>query len=173
MFAICLLNYFCILIYGTPRYLKSVTCSIKLSFIRTVTLCMWFPHIAIDFVFVLGIVILCWVWSFCAGYGHFVVAIRFKWYAIVCNSSSDVAIKIWSSAYSMVFTNFLFFSSKTFFISVLNSCTILLMYILNNTGDRPHPCLTPLFVCIGSDKLSLNLILTFVYLKIHFTVFSR
>ena len=25
------------------------------------------------------------------------------------------------------------------------------MYMLNNTGERPHPCLTPLFMCIGSD----------------------
>ena len=32
---------------------------------------------------------------------HF-VAISFGWYAIVCNSSFDVAIRIWSSAYSMV-----------------------------------------------------------------------
>jgi hypothetical protein len=32
------------------------------------------------------------------------LAIRFRWYAIVCRSSSDVAIKIWSSAYSIVFT---------------------------------------------------------------------
>ena len=30
-----------------PRYLKSVTCSIILSFITIFTLCMWFPHIAI------------------------------------------------------------------------------------------------------------------------------
>ena len=42
-----------------PRYLKSVTCSIKLSFITIFTLCMWFKHIAIDFVFVLDMVILC------------------------------------------------------------------------------------------------------------------
>jgi len=41
---------------------------------------MWFPHIAIDLVFVLDMVIL-----------HF-LAIRFRWYAIVCRSSSDVAI---------------------------------------------------------------------------------
>ena len=52
---------------------------------------MWFPHIAIDFVFVLDIVIL------------YFLAIRCRWYDIVC-SSSDVAIKIWSSAYSIVFT---------------------------------------------------------------------
>jgi len=52
---------------------------------------MWFPNIAIDFVFVLEMVIL------------YFLAIRFKWYAIVCNSSSHVAIKIWSSAYSIVF----------------------------------------------------------------------
>jgi hypothetical protein len=32
------------------------------------------------------------------------LAIRFRWYAIVCRSSSDVAIKIWSSVYSIVFT---------------------------------------------------------------------
>ena len=36
-----------------PKYLKSVTCSIILSFITIFTLCMRFPHIAIDFVFVL------------------------------------------------------------------------------------------------------------------------
>ena len=30
--------------------------------------------------------------------------------------------------------------------------------MLNNTGERPHPCLTPLFMCIGSDIPSLNLI---------------
>ena len=45
---------------------------------------MWFPHVAIDFVFVLDIVIL------------YFLSIRFKWCAIVCRSSSDVAIKIWS-----------------------------------------------------------------------------
>ena len=33
-----------------PKYLKSVTCSIMLSFITIFTLCMWFPHIAMDFV---------------------------------------------------------------------------------------------------------------------------
>jgi len=52
---------------------------------------MWFTHIAIDLLFVLDIVIL------------YFLAIRFKWYAIVCRSSSDVVIKIWSSAYSIVF----------------------------------------------------------------------
>jgi len=31
------------------------------------------------------------------------LAIRFRWYAIVCRSSSDVVIKIWSSAYSIDF----------------------------------------------------------------------
>jgi len=65
-----------------PKYLKSVICSIILSFITIFTLCMWFPHIAIDDVFVLDMVIL------------YFLAIRFKWCAIVCNSSSDVAIKI-------------------------------------------------------------------------------
>jgi len=44
---------------------------------------MWFPHIEIDLVFVLDIVIL------------YFLAIRFRWYAIVCRSYSDVAIKIW------------------------------------------------------------------------------
>ena len=121
-----------------PNYLKSVTCSVILSFITICTLCMWFPHIAIDFVFVLDIVIY--------------------------SSSSDVAIKIWSSAYSIVFTHFLLFSCIPFFITLLNSCIILLVYILNNTGERPHPCLTPLFLCIGSDIPPLNLILTFVFL---------
>jgi len=29
--------------------------------------------------------------------------------------------------------------------------------MLNNTGERPHPCLTPLFMCIDSDIPSLNL----------------
>ena len=55
-------------------------------FITIFTLCMWFPHIAIDFVFVPDMVI------------FYFLAIRFKWCAIVCKSSSDVAIKIWSSA---------------------------------------------------------------------------
>jgi hypothetical protein len=41
---------------------------------------MWFPHIAIALVFVLDKVIL------------YFLAIRFRWYAIVCKSSSDVAI---------------------------------------------------------------------------------
>ena len=134
MFAICLLNHFCILIYGTPRYLKSVTCSIILPFITIFTLCLWFPHIAIDFVFVLDMVIL------------YFLAISFKRYAIVCNSSPDVAIKIFSSAYSIVFSIFLLFSGMPFFIANINSCIILLMYILNNTGERAHPCLTPLFM---------------------------
>ena len=59
---------------------------------------MCFPHIAIDFVFVLDMVIL------------YFLAIKFRWYAFVCNASSDMAIKIWSPAYSMVFTNFLLLS---------------------------------------------------------------
>ena len=42
---------------------------------------MWFPHIAIDLVFVLDMVIL------------YFLAIRFRWNAIVCRSSSVVAIK--------------------------------------------------------------------------------
>ena len=33
------------------------------------------------------------------------LAIRFKWCAIFCNSSSDVAIKIWSYIYSFFFFN--------------------------------------------------------------------
>jgi len=77
--------------------LKSVTRSVIMSFITIFTLCMWFPHIAIDLVFVLDMVM-------------YFLAIRFRWYAIVCRSSSDVTIKIWSSAYSIVFTNFLLFS---------------------------------------------------------------
>ena len=68
-----------------PKYIKSVTYSIILSFITIFTLCMWFPHIGIDFVFVLDMVIL------------YFLAIRFKWCAIVRKSSSDVAIKICSS----------------------------------------------------------------------------
>ena len=51
----------------------------------------------------------------------------------------------------VVLTNFLLFSCMPFFITLLNFCIILLMYILNNTGERPHPCRTPLFMCIGSD----------------------
>jgi hypothetical protein len=50
---------------------------------------MWFPHFDIAFVFVLDMVIL------------YSLAIRFRWYAIVCKSSSDVAIKIWSSEYNI------------------------------------------------------------------------
>ena len=38
------------------------------------------------------------------------LAVSFRRYAIVCKSSSDVAIKMWSSAYSIAFTNFLLFS---------------------------------------------------------------
>jgi len=86
-----------------PRYLKSVTCSVIFSFITIFTLCMWFPHIAIDFVFVLDMVIL------------YFFAIRFMWYVIVCNSFSDVAIEIWLFAYSTVCTNFLLFSCMPFF----------------------------------------------------------
>jgi len=37
--------------------------------------------------------------------------------------------------------------------------------MLNNTGERPHPCLTPLFICIGSDIQSLNLILIDFHVK--------
>jgi len=158
MFAICLINWnlsYKSLLYSDiryPSYLKSVTCSIILSFITIFTLCMWFLHDAIGFVFVLDMVI----WYF--------LATRFKCYSIVCNSSSDVAIKIWSSAYSMVFTDLLLFSCMPFFITILNSYIILLMAVLNNTGERPHPCLIPLFVEIGSYIPSLNLILTFVFL---------
>jgi hypothetical protein len=85
--------------------------------------------------------------------------VRFLWYDIVCKSFSDVTIKIWSSVYSILFTNFMLFSCIPF-IHILNSCIILLMYILNNTGERPHHCLAPLFMCIVSDIQSLNLILS-------------
>ena len=54
-----------------PSYLKSVTCSIILSFIIIFTLYMWLPHIAIDFVFVLDMVIL------------YFLAIRFRWHATI------------------------------------------------------------------------------------------
>jgi len=40
------------------------------------------------------------------------LAISFKWYAIVCKSFSDMAIKIWSPAYSTVFTNSLLWLSQ-------------------------------------------------------------
>jgi hypothetical protein len=47
----------------------------------------------------------------------------------------------------------------------LKSCTIVLICTLNGIGERPHPCLTPLFILIGSDIVSpLNLKLTFVFL---------
>ena len=46
----------------------------------------------------------------------------------------------------VLFTNFLLFSCIPFFITILNFCIILLMYMLNNTGERPHPCLTFLFI---------------------------
>ena len=60
-------------------------------------LCIWFPHIPTDFVFLLDIVV------------FYFLAVSFRWYAIVCSSSSDVTIKIWSSVYSIMFTNFLLF----------------------------------------------------------------
>jgi hypothetical protein len=54
------------------------------------TVCMWFPHIAIDFVLMCDMFIL------------YFLAVRFSCYAIVCHSSSEVAIRIWSSAYNIV-----------------------------------------------------------------------
>ena len=60
---------------------------------------MMFLHIAIDFVFVLDMVIL------------YFLAIKFRWYAIVCNTPSDVAIKIRSSAYYLHTSVFLLISS--------------------------------------------------------------
>ena len=53
-----------------PKYLKYVTHSIMLSFITIFTLCMCFSHIAIDFVFVLDMVV------------FYFLAIIFRWYAI-------------------------------------------------------------------------------------------
>jgi len=44
---------------------------------------MWFPHIAIDLVFVLDMVIL------------YFLAIRFRWYDIVCRSSSEFKGIVW------------------------------------------------------------------------------
>ena len=44
--------------YAIPQVFQSVTCSIILSFITIFTLCMCFPHIAIDFVFELDIITL-------------------------------------------------------------------------------------------------------------------
>jgi hypothetical protein len=38
------------------------------------------------------------------------LAMRFRWYAIVCNSSSEAAIGIWSSAYNIVLITFLLVS---------------------------------------------------------------
>jgi len=69
------------------------------------------------------------------------LAISFRWYAIVCRSSYDVAIKIWSSAYSIVFINFLLFSGIPSFITILNSCIILLMYMLNEEMNG-ESCIT-------------------------------
>ena len=69
---------------------------------------------------------------------------------------------VFLSAHSIVFSNFLLFHCMPFFITPFNSCIILLMYTLNNTGERSHPCLTPLIMCIGSDIPPLNLITTFV-----------
>jgi hypothetical protein len=53
-------------------------------------LCVWFPHIAIDFVLVLYMLI------------FYFLAIRFRSCAMVCNSSSEVPIRIWLSAYNTV-----------------------------------------------------------------------
>jgi len=39
-----------------PKHVKSVTCSKILSFITIFTLCLWFPHIVIDYVCVLDTV---------------------------------------------------------------------------------------------------------------------
>jgi len=49
-----------------------------------------------------------------------------------------------------------------FFMTLLNSRVILLMYILNNIGERTRICLTHFLMCIGSDMPPLHLILTFV-----------
>jgi hypothetical protein len=62
------------------------------------TFCMWFPHITIDFVLVLDMFFL------------YFLAIRFRCYAMVCNSSSEVAIRIWLSAYNIVLIIFLLVS---------------------------------------------------------------
>jgi hypothetical protein len=42
------------------------------------------------------------------------LAMTYWWCAIVCNSYSDLAIKMWSFAYSIVFTNLLLFSCMLF-----------------------------------------------------------
>jgi len=62
---------------------------------RVFTPWMWFPHIVIDKIFVLDMFIL------------FFLAIRFRCYVMVFNSSSEVANSIWSSAYSIVLIIFL------------------------------------------------------------------
>jgi len=63
--------------------------------------------------------------------------------------------------------NHLFSCAKTVLRSLCNWLLlglVIKMYIWNNTGERPHPCHTPLFMRIGSDILSLNFILIFIFL---------
>jgi len=76
------------------------------------------------------------------------LAIRFRCYDMVFNSSSEEAKSIWSSAYSIVLIIFLLIRWMPLFITILNSCKILLMSTLNSTGERTHLCLTTLFVLV-------------------------
>jgi hypothetical protein len=97
---------------------------------------MWFPHTVINMILVLDMFIL------------YFLAIQFRCYVIVFNSSSELVNSIWSSAYSIVLIIFLLVRWMPLFITILNSCKILLMSTLNSTGERTHPCLTPLFVLV-------------------------
>jgi len=45
------------------------------------------------------------------------------------------------------------------------------MYMLNNTGDRPHPCLTPLCMCTGSDIASLTHAHVYIYIYIYIYIY--
>jgi hypothetical protein len=73
----------------------------------------------------------------------------FNSFTAICNSSSDSAIITWSSAYNIVLIIFLDASWMPLRVVCFHSFIALLMYMLNRSGDSPHPCLTPLLVLIG------------------------
>jgi hypothetical protein len=72
-------------------------------------------------------------------------------FTAICSSFSEFAVITWSSAYSIVWITFPEVTWIPFWVVCFHSCIILLIYMLNNSGDSPHPRLTPLLTLIGSE----------------------
>src|SRR5437870_9180813 len=85
------------------------------------------------------------LWSYLQSNTAHIFRLHFERFLLICRSlSSPVAANVVSSAYLRLFMHLPPILIPSMLISSPASLMILSPYILNKTGDRMQPCLTPL-----------------------------